>query len=180
MDSSKLAVIDRLKAYNNRFESLLQIANMRPITRDARALSAESIRALKCDLDHDYRSLITGARYGTLSQEELAFLLPAIEQAFADLHIRNDADPSSKVFFDTLQTARRGIRFTLAQLDSSQPFSSQRIPRAIKHLLPSPGLLSRIRTFTSSLAFRCGLYFLACHRYLHTKPAAPAPQPRVQ
>lgn len=174
MDLATRSVVDRLKAYDIRFESLLQLATTRPVAPEMRASTAQNLRALKQDLDHDYRSLITSARYGTLTQGELAFLLPAIEQALADLHIRDNADPSTKIFHDSLQTARRGIRFTLTQLDPTQPAPSRTSwPISPRHLRSSSSLTDKLRTFTSSLAFRCGLYFLACHRYLNTKPSTP-------
>jgi hypothetical protein len=116
VDQDKASVIERLEAYNRRFEELLALlAGDLPLRGAAKDRAQVLLKALKEDLGAEYREMSTIRGQATLTDIERSCYAPVVHQAFADIHVATNSTPNEK-WHSELYGAQISITHMLHQL----------------------------------------------------------------
>lgn len=116
MDGDKTSVTERLEAYNQRFEALLDMlrGNL-PLRGESKAQAQALLKSLKGDLEAEYRKMSTVRGRQELTEIETAYYYPTIHQTFAEISVATNTIPDGK-WHSNLYGAKINITHTLHQL----------------------------------------------------------------
>lgn len=116
MNADKASVIERLEAYDRRFEELLaMLQNMLPLRGEAKDRAQALLKSLKEDLGAEYRKMSTVRGQKELTEVERSCYAPVIHQAFADIHVATNSTPNDK-WHSELYGAQISITYMLHEL----------------------------------------------------------------
>jgi hypothetical protein len=116
VDPDTLSVIERLEAYNQRFEELLAMLRGSLPLRGADKDKAQALyKSLKTDLEAEYRKMSTVRGQEALTDVERSCYAPVIHQTFTELYSPTNAVPDAKLH-GHLYGARINITHMLHQL----------------------------------------------------------------
>ena len=116
MHPEKASVLERLEAYDERFESLLtMLSGALPLSGEAKIEAQKQLKCLKADLDSESREMHTNRGQMALNEIEKAYYAHVIHQTSAEITVAANTIPNEN-WHGVLYGARISITIMIHQL----------------------------------------------------------------